>query len=42
VPPDNVKNWYTGSPPGGPTIEARVPASDDASDLSNYAEGVPP
>ena len=42
VPPDNVKNWYTGSPQGGPTIESKVPASDDASEMSNYAEGVPP
>ena len=42
VPPDNVKNWYTGSPQGGPTIDAKVPASDDSSETSNYAEGVPP
>ncbi|HEV7489172.1 MAG TPA: penicillin-binding protein 2 [Rhodanobacteraceae bacterium] len=42
VPPDNVKNWYTGSPQGAPTIDAKVPASDDSSETSNYAEGVPP
>ena len=42
VPPDNVKNWYTGSPQGGPTIDAKVPASEDSSETSNYAEGVPP
>ena len=41
VPPDNVKNWYTASPQGGPTLDAKVPAADDASDLSNYAEGAP-
>ena len=29
VPPDNVKNWYTGSPQGGPTIDAKAPTSDD-------------
>ncbi len=42
VPPDNVKNWYTGSPQGGPTIDAKAPAYDDSSEVSNYAEGVPP
>jgi cell division protein FtsI (penicillin-binding protein 3) len=41
VPPDNVKNWYTGSPQGGPTLDAKAPASEDATELSNYAEGVP-
>jgi cell division protein FtsI (penicillin-binding protein 3) len=42
VPPDNVKNWYTGSPQGAPTMDSKVPpASDDATELSNYAEGVP-
>jgi cell division protein FtsI (penicillin-binding protein 3) len=41
VPPDNVKNWYTGSPETGHTIVAKPPASDDAVDLSNFAEGVP-
>jgi cell division protein FtsI (penicillin-binding protein 3) len=42
VPPDNVKNWYTGSPQGAPTMEAKVPASEESSEMSNYAEGVPP
>lgn len=41
VPPDNVKNWYTGSPESGHTIVAKPPASDGAVDLSNFAEGVP-
>ena len=41
VPPHNVKNWYTGSPQGAPTIDAKPPEFDEASDLSNYAEGVP-
>jgi len=40
VPPDNVKNWYTGSPESGHTIDAK-PAAPDAVDLSNFAEGVP-
>ena len=40
VPPDNVKNWYTGSPQGGPTLDAKAPPPD-AAELSNYAEGVP-
>lgn len=40
VPPDNVKNWYTGSPESGHTIVAKPPAPD-AVDLSNFAEGVP-
>ena len=43
VPPDNVKNWYTGSPQGAPTLDAKVPASPEESlEMSNYAEGVPP
>jgi cell division protein FtsI (penicillin-binding protein 3) len=42
VPPDNVKNWYTGSPQGGPTIDAKSPVSDEEAEISNYAEGVPP
>lgn len=42
VPPDNVKNWYTGSPQGAPTMDAKVPTSEEASEMSNYAEGVPP
>jgi len=43
VPPDNVKNWYTGSPQGAPTMEAKVPASSEENlEMSNYAEGVPP
>ena len=42
VPPDNVKNWYTGSPQGAPNLEAKVPASEDSVEMSNYAEGVPP
>jgi len=41
VPPDNVKNWYTGSPQGGPTIDAKIPVSEEDAELSNYAEGVP-
>jgi cell division protein FtsI (penicillin-binding protein 3) len=41
VPPDNVKNWYTASPRNGPTLDAKVPASEDTSDFSNYAEGAP-
>ncbi|HJT97941.1 MAG TPA: penicillin-binding protein 2 [Rhodanobacteraceae bacterium] len=40
VPPDNVKNWYTASPQGTPTLDAKAPASEDV-ELSNYAEGVP-
>jgi cell division protein FtsI (penicillin-binding protein 3) len=43
VPPDNVKNWYTGSPQGAPTLDAKVPASPEENlEMSNYAEGVPP
>lgn len=43
VPPDNVKNWYTGSPQGAPTLDAKVPASAEENlEMSNYAEGVPP
>ncbi len=42
VPPDNVKNWYTGSPQGGPTMDAKAPASEESPELSNFAEGVPP
>jgi len=43
VPPDNVKNWYTGSPQGAPTMDAKVPASPEENlEMSNYAEGVPP
>jgi len=42
VPPDNVKNWYTGSPQGGPNIDAKAPASDESAEVANYAEGVPP
>jgi cell division protein FtsI (penicillin-binding protein 3) len=42
VPPDNVKNWYTGSPQGGRTIDANAPPADTDAELSNYAEGVPP
>ena len=41
VPPDNVKNWYTGSPQGGPTIDAKIPVSEEDAEMSNYAEGVP-
>jgi cell division protein FtsI (penicillin-binding protein 3) len=42
VPPDNVKNWYTGSPQGAPTLDAKVPASPEENlEMSNYAEGVP-
>jgi cell division protein FtsI (penicillin-binding protein 3) len=42
VPPDNVKNWYTGSPQGAPNLEAKVPTSEESVEMSNYAEGVPP
>jgi cell division protein FtsI (penicillin-binding protein 3) len=42
VPPDNVKNWYTASPRSGAILDSKVPAPDDASDLSNFAEGAPP
>jgi cell division protein FtsI (penicillin-binding protein 3) len=42
VPPDNVKNWYTGSPQGGPTIDAKAPPSDESPEVATYAEGVPP
>jgi len=42
VPPDNVKNWYTGSPQGGPNIDAKAPASNESAEVANYAEGVPP
>ena len=43
VPPDNVKNWYTGSPQGAPTLDAKVPASAEENlEMSNYTEGVPP
>jgi len=42
VPPDNVKNWYTASPQGAPTMDSKAaPPSEDAAELSNYAEGVP-
>ena len=42
VPPDNVKNWYTGSPQGAPTLDVKVPTSEESLEMSNYAEGVPP
>jgi cell division protein FtsI (penicillin-binding protein 3) len=43
VPPDNVKNWYTGSPQGAPTLDVKAPASSEENlEMSNYAEGVPP
>ena len=42
VPPDNVKNWYTGSPQGAPTLDVKVPTSEENPEMSNYAEGVPP
>jgi len=41
VPPDNVKNWYTGSPQNTHTIDVKPTPSDDGADMSNYAEGVP-
>lgn len=41
VPPDNVQNWYTGSPEGRPNLIPPPPVPDEASDLSRYEEGVP-
>jgi len=41
VPPDNVKNWYTAAPETGRTLDAKAPPTEEASELSNYAEGVP-
>jgi cell division protein FtsI (penicillin-binding protein 3) len=41
VPPDNVKNWYTAAPQASPTLGAKAPPTEDAAELSNYAEGVP-
>jgi cell division protein FtsI (penicillin-binding protein 3) len=41
VPPDNVKNWYAALPQASPTLGAKAPPSEDAAELSNYAEGVP-
>jgi cell division protein FtsI (penicillin-binding protein 3) len=41
VPPDDVQNWYTAAPRSEHNMVPPPPAVDEASELSNYAEGTP-